>query len=267
MNYQSLVYGFVRVKNLIFPILLVIGLNTQATEITIAGDNWCPINCVEGSEQEGFMIDVAKEALALSGYKVNYIEIPWTRAVGLARKGEVQAVVGAFRGDAPDFVFPQNPLLKISPSALFVTKDDWQYSGISSMNKVTLGAIKGYDYGGELNAYINSLLATDSENIVQLYGNNAVQRNIQFLLKDRIDVFVESAPVLWYQAKLMGVENKLKQIGEVSPAEPCFIAFSPSLELSAETSKALDSGIETLKKSGRIAEIAKTYGLPPSSYQ
>ncbi len=258
-----------RVKKHILTLLLLFGCNSNshATDITIAGDNWCPINCVEGSEQEGFMIEVAKEALALSGYKVNYIEVPWTRAVGLARKGEIQAVVGAFKDDAPDFIFPATPLLKISPSALFATDKSWQYSDIASMNKVTLGAIKGYDYGGKLNAYINSLLATDSDNIVQLYGNNAVQRNIQFLLKDRIDVFVESAPVLWYQAKLMGVEQQLQQIGEVSPAEPCFIAFSPALELSKQASAALDTGLATLKANGRIAEIAKTYGLPPSSYQ
>lgn len=251
----------------LFSLVLLLCFQVSATTITIAGDNWCPINCVEGTEQEGFMIDVAKEALALSGYKVNYIEVPWTRAVGLARKGEIQAIVGAFRGDAPDFIFPNTPLLKISPSALFATTDKWQYKGIASMNKVTLGSIKGYDYGHELNAYINSLLATDSDKIVQLYGNNVVERNIQFLLKDRIDVFVESAPVLWYQAKLMGVEQQLQQVGEVSPAEPCFIAFSPNFELAKSISSALDSGVEQLKNNGRLAQIAEKYGLPRSSYQ
>lgn len=253
-------------KSLFWP-LFSLSFSPLASPIIIAGDNWCPINCVEGSDKEGYMIDIAREAFALSGHDVNYIEIPWTRAVGMARKGEIDAVVGAFRGDAPDFIFPQQPLLKISPSSLFATSDNWQYSGLPSMNKVILGTIKGYDYGSELNMYINSLVATDSDKIVQLYGNNAVERNIQFLLKNRIDVFVESEPVFWYQVNRLKIEQKVQKVGEVSPAEPCFIAFSPNRDNSSLLAKQLDKGLKQLLANGRVGSIANKYGLPASSYQ
>lgn len=255
------------VKSALVWLLFSLSFAPSASTIIIAGDNWCPINCVEGSEKEGFMIDIATEALALSNHKVNYIEIPWTRAVGMARKGEIHAVVGAFRGDAPDFVFPQRPLLKISPSSLFATSDNWQYTGLPSMNKVILGTVKGYDYGSELNMYINSLVATDSDKIVQLYGNNAVERNIQFLLKNRIDVFVESEPVFWYQVNRLKVKQKVQKVGEVSPAEPCFIAFSPNRDKSPMLAEQLDQGLQQLLVNGRIEHIANKYGLPKSSYQ
>lgn len=238
--------------------------------ITIAGDNWCPINCSQqnsGEQDQGYMIDVAREALALQGYQLNYLEIPWTRAVGLARKGQIDGIVGAFHGDAPDFIFPKRALLNISPSSLFTVKDsDWQYHGLASINQVTLGSIKGYDYGEALNSYINSLLTTESEQLVQLYGNNVVERSIQFLLKRRVDVLVESAPVFWYHAKQLKVTEKLQHIADVSPKEPCFIAFSPLLAQSQTLSQLLDSGVKQLSNSGRLEQIADKYGLPASSY-
>ena len=254
------------VKNVIVSSLLLFSINIHSTEITIAGDNWCPINCGESDTNQGFMIDVAKQAFKHSNIKVNYIEVPWTRAVGLARKGEIHAIVGAFKGDAPDFIFPTYSLLQISPSSLFGKNANWQYQGISSLNKVTLGTIKGYDYGSELNAYVNSLAATDSSQLVQLYGNNAVERSIQFLLRERINVFVESAPVFWYHANNLGVSNQVVELGSVSPAKPCYIAFSPQNKQSEKLALALDKGIQKLRSNKQIKLIANKYGLPESSY-
>lgn len=252
--------------------LLLLGIYLSSTAfaedktIVIAGDNWCPINCSEDETDKGFMIDVATEALASSGYSVKYEEIPWTRAVGLAREGQIQAIVGAFKGDAPDFHFPQSPLLNISPNSLFVkTGSQWQFSDIRSFNDIRLGTIKGYDYGEVLNAYIQSVVSTDDSSIVQIYGNDAVNRSIQFLLRDRIDVFVETGPVFWYQAKQMGISDQVKQVGHVSEPEPCFIAFSPALGNSKELTSALEKGIGSLKKQGRIKKIAEKYGLPSDS--
>lgn len=254
-------------KKTLISTVLLFSAQAFASEITIAGDNWCPINCGEDDQKQGFMIDVAKKAFAHSGIKVNYIEVPWTRAVGLTRKGEIDAVVGAFKGDAPDFVFPKHPLLMISPNSLFAKNNTWQYQDLGSFNKVTLGTIKGYDYGDQLNAYINSLAATDSSQLVQLYGNNAVERSIQFLLRDRINVFVESAPVFWYHANNLGVSDKVKEIGSVSEPEACFIAFSPRNKKSQELANKLDNGIALLIADKKLKLIAQKYGLPESSFQ
>lgn len=243
---------------------------SQVKIITIAGDNWCPINCSprdNGQQEQGFMIDVAREALAMQGFHLNYVEIPWTRAIELARKGEIEGVVGAFHGDAPDFIFPERALLSMSPSSLFTAKgSQWQFQGLTSINQVTLGSIKGYDYGDALNGYINSLLTTKSDQLVQLHGNNAVKRGIQLLLKQRVGVFVESAPVFWYHAKQLNLTDKVKHIADVSPKEPCFIAFSPMHKQSKTLSALLDSGVKELDRSGRLKQIANKYGLPESSY-
>lgn len=247
---------------LLFGCTLTISANEK---VIVAGDNWCPINCGEKDQEKGYMIDVATHALALSGYELVYLEMPWARAISLARRGEIHAIVGAFEGDAPDFYFPHLHLLKISPNHLFTLKESqWQYDNIRSLNDVNLGAIKGYDYGELLNNYIKSMDNNEKQNVNQLFGNDAVQRNILALIKNRIDVIVESGPVFWYQTKKMGMESEFKEAGVISEPEPCYIAFSPKHSLSEKLTLALDSGIAQMKQQGQLESIAQRYGIPSS---
>ncbi|MDX1537199.1 transporter substrate-binding domain-containing protein [Arsukibacterium sp.] len=250
------------VLQLLTGILLTTPAFGKATQIIIAGDNWCPINCSASATDKGYMIDVASQALAMAGYELVYQEMPWARAIALARRGAIHGIVGAFKGDAPDFYFPANAILNISPNHLFTLKDSsWRYSGPASWGNVRLGTIIGYDYGEELNNYLITVTPPLTHEVKQLSGDDAVKRSIEFLLKRRTDVLVESAPVLWYHANQLGVADQLQEAGVISAPEPCFIAFSPSRPESAQLSHALDAGITLMKQQNALLPIAKRYGL------
>uniref|UniRef100_A0A486XGT2 ABC-type amino acid transport/signal transduction system n=1 Tax=Rheinheimera sp. BAL341 TaxID=1708203 RepID=A0A486XGT2_9GAMM len=246
-------------------LLVSLPFTVAAKQIIVAGDNWCPINCGANETKQGYMIEVARQALAREGYELVYQEMPWARAVALARRGDIDAVVGAFKGDAPDFHFPKQAILSISPNHLFSLKDKpWRYHGVQSLDTVRLGTIVGYDYGELLNAYI---AAADEPRVVkQLSGDDAVPRNIAFLLRGRTDVLVEAAPVLWYHAKKMGVAAQLMQVGMISPAEPCFVAFAPGKASSKQLANALDRGLLHLQQHNLLAAIASRYGLDAEQY-
>lgn len=66
----------------------------ETKEVVLAADRWCPINCGENDPMQGFMIDIARLALHPAGYRVRYIEMPWQRALAMARAGEINGVVG-----------------------------------------------------------------------------------------------------------------------------------------------------------------------------
>ncbi len=236
--------------------------------VLIAGDNWCPVNCGETDKHKGFMIDVATEALAISGYEVRYIEMPWLRAIHQAREGKVHAIVGAFKDDAPDFYFPKVPILKLTPNTLFTLSDStWTYKNQHSLNKIRLGAVQGYDYGNLLNAYIKSHRSSPNNYITLLSGDNVVSRSLNLLISKRIDAYVDAGPVVWYQAKQLGISEKIKSVGSVSPPEPAYIAFSPRLQSSEKLTLALDLGVLRLQLDGRLAEIANKYGLQEIHYK
>ena len=208
------------------------------------------------------MMEVAQEAFGLAGYHVEYIEMPWMRAVNLARNGQIDAVVGAFEDDAPDFVFPTEPILFIRPSTLFARQEfDWQFAGIDSLREVTLGVIGGYDYGAELNAAIDKSIVASDNRVIQIYGDNATSRNIELLRKQRADLIVETDVVFWHIVGSSSDESRFKEIAQLTEPEGCHIAFSPTSERSKQLALALDSGIKEMTRNKRLLALAEKYQI------
>jgi polar amino acid transport system substrate-binding protein len=234
----------------------------ETKEVVLAADRWCPINCGENDPMQGFMIDIARLALHPAGYRVRYIEMPWQRALAMARAGEINGVVGTYPGEAPDFLFPRYPLMIISGNTLFTRiESDWRYKGLASLEGIRLGTVRGYSYGEELDPYIENH-TLNAARIHLLTGKNPVERNIKLLLSGRIDAMIDSPPVVWYTAKNLNVTELLREAGQADESVNTYIAFSPRRDDSLRISQALDVGVATLRRNGRVEELAHKYGLP-----
>ncbi len=245
---------------LILFLLPQLALSDDRPGIVVVADQWCPINCIPGSERPGFMIEIAREVFAGIGYEVDYQLMPWSRAIVSARKGRVHAIVGAYRGDAPDFVFPDNEQGRIGPAALFTrAESDWVYTGPESLESIQLGAILDYDYGERLNSYIEANAA--GYGVQVMTGHSPLEKNIEKLLMGRIDVVVEAEPVFVYEAGEIGVRDRVRYAGEAAAPENAYIAFSPVVDGSEEYARVLSEGMETLRASGALERILARYGL------
>ncbi len=245
----------------VFVILFfsLISLNAHADRITIVSDEWCPINCKPGSEKPGFMVEFAQQIFIKAGHQLEYIQEPWERAVAESRKGEHTGIIGAYQGDAPDFIFPENEQAMIGNS-FFVGKDKpWIYTGIDSLSKVNLGIIRGYDYGKEINDYIQA--NKDTLKVQANGGEDALEKNIKKLLAGRIDAIIENNYVFSFKINQMGVADKFKLAGVAIKPDKAYIAFSPANPKSKEYAEILSKGMEELRKSGELAAIMKKYGL------
>lgn len=230
--------------------------------VVLAADRWCPINCGEDDPLPGFMIDIAHLALQPAGYRVRYIEMPWQRALAMARSGEINGVVGAYHGDAPDFLYPRYPLMIISGNTMFTRiESDWRYKNLASLEGIRLGVVRGYSYGEGLDQYVKDH-TLDASRIHLLTGKNPIERNIKLLLSGRIDVITDSPPVVWYTAKNLKVSGFLREAGQATESANTYIAFSPRRDDSLAISKAFDLGVERLRRDGRMKKLAMKYGFP-----
>lgn len=238
----------------------VIDNPAQPNTIVIAADPWCPHNCEADADHEGYMVDVAREILTESGYAVEYLNISWARALQMTREGQLDAVVGAFRTDAPDFVFPDTPQGH-SSIALFTHPDNsWTYSGIESLHDQKLLVINGYSYTRELDRYIEQHQA-DQEKIWVISGPSPLNRAIELLGQDRTDIFVEDTYVMAWWAESIGQSATLpRHAGLVSESE-AFVAFSPAREDAQELAELLSEGTRQWIDNGRFQQILDTYGL------
>jgi len=227
--------------------------------IVIAADPWCPHNCVAGSAREGYAIDMAREVFAVAGYEIEYINVSWARALQLAREGRIDAIAGAFKGDAPDFIFPQEAS-GISRTHLYTNAESqWEYQGIASLKGQTLLAINGYFYSPELDGYIARNL-DDPSRVWILSGPAPLDRAIRLLEQHRTDVFVEDEFVMNWASQTQG-NVPPRNAGEIYEG-PIFIAFSPANPKAAELAQVLSDGTRELRQSGRLSEILASYGLP-----
>lgn len=237
--------------------VLLTNFSTNADIIILAADEWCPINCALDTSAPGIMIELAQKIFSEYGHYVVYKIEPWSRAIVEAREGRINGVIGAFKGDAPDFIFPKNALLYISGNTLFALNDcNWNYSDSASLLNVKIGAIRSYDYGELMNQHLQK-----KENVYLLGGNKPLERLIKMVIAKRVNVIVEASPVFWYTVNEMGLSNEFKEVGTISEAEECYIAFSPIHKKSQEYANILSEGIKKLRESGELFEIYKKYGL------
>ncbi|AHI30617.1 MULTISPECIES: substrate-binding periplasmic protein [Marinobacter] len=228
--------------------------------IVIASDPWCPHNCEAGSDREGYMVDIAREVLGEAGYTVEYVNVSWARALQLTREGQLDAVVGAFTTDAPDFVFPDTPQGR-SAIALFTHPDNrWVYDGLASLHNQKLLVINGYSYTDELDQYIEEHQA-NPERIWVIAGPSPLDRAIYLLDQHRTDIFAEDIYVMaWWEMNNNDTVPAPRQAGLVDEID-AFVAFSPVREDAKELAKLLTEGTRQLMDSGRVQQILDQYGL------
>ncbi len=208
---------------------------------------------------EGYLIDIFRVIFEKNGYIVEAKSIPWSRAVIETERGTYDAIAGAYRTDVPGFVLPDIEQ-GIGIDMFFTLKEStWTFTGISSLEFVTLGVVKDYSYGREIDTYIKKNIH-DVSRINSLPGDdNLLHRMLNLLRHGRIGAFIENKDVLYFVFDT----NEILDIREAGTrgSDNIYIAFSPNNPKSKEYAKILSDGLRHLRQSGELAVILKKYSL------
>ena len=229
-----------------------------ADTISIRADDWFPMNGDPNSATPGYMIELATKIFGDAGHTVEYRTMPWERAVSSVREGQFNCVVGAYKEDAPDFIFP-NESWGLDEQAFFVTKDEsWRYENVGSLDSAKIGVVGGYAYNEDIDGYIK---ANAKGNIQETKGDKALEKNIKKVLAKRITTTIESLTVMNAQLKDMGQSGALIKAGSPGEASDMYIACSPAKDSSKDLIKLVDEGTSKLRASGELQNILGKYGL------
>lgn len=230
-----------------------------ADTISIRADEWFPINGVPDSDKPGYMIEMASAILAKHGHTVDYKTMPWERSLDQVRKGNFDCVVGAYRDDAPDFIFPELSWGLIETSFYVKKGSPWRYQNMDSLKDVSVATIGGYAYSEEFDAYVEAFKSSSKVQVIN--ANNALEQNIKKLLAGRVDTLVESDLVMIAKLDEMGMSDQIETAGLLNEAENMYIACSPAKPESAKLVKQLNAGLIELRQSGELKKILRKYGL------
>ena len=231
----------------------------RAQSVTLAADEWCPYNCAPGDAKPGYVLEIAQRALAKRGVKVNYVTMPWTKALTDAAAGRIDGVIGATKAEFPSGVFPRLPQGR--NETVLVTNGEFPfvYSGPASLRTLRIAAVKNYTYdNGPIDAYFASKEAKGKVDFA--WGEQVHTQNMNKLLTKKVDIWIENrSVVLSYVAKLSPLPNiKLTSIGV---SEPIYIAFSPGKPDSTLYAGLVGAEVTHLRKTGELSQILAKYNL------
>jgi len=234
--------------------------------ILLKSDTWCPYNCALDAELPGYTIEIAKRIFEKAGHKLKYEIVPWSRALKLVEEGDITAIVGVTKNEAPELIFPEQEF-GISVINFFKRKGfAWTFEGTESLKTVRVGIMDDYEYGSELDEYFEKNKNTKKVQIIK--AQEPLVLNIRKLLKERIDLIPEDKAVFIDTANSMGVLDKIEDAGidPISSKEgldesKLYIAFSPKNPKSKEYAKLITDGIEQMRLSGELSQILAKYKL------
>lgn len=227
--------------------------------IELRADPWCPFNCIPNSNEEGYLVDIARYSFEKLGHKVNYENLPWARAIKDGREGRINGIMGAEKLDAPDYIFPELKIGK-ADSCFYVKKNSsWSFKDFNSLSSIVLGVINQYSYGKKMDKYISE---NKGENIFKLSGTGELLNRVtKMLSRGNLDSFLGFSPVIKYHLKKKNQVGIIQNAGCLKVKHHIYIAFSPKHPKSKDYAKILTDGIRELRKSGKLKEILKKYGL------
>ena len=108
----------------------------DSKELIFCSDPWPPYAGYVDEKQQGYIIDIVRKIYQPKGYKIKFINIPWSRCIKETRDGKITALAGADFKEVPDFKFPKKTIGVTFPTFFGKSTQTWQYDGPKSLDKI-----------------------------------------------------------------------------------------------------------------------------------
>jgi polar amino acid transport system substrate-binding protein len=251
-------------RTLLQGVLAALGLSRRAAAaedrvVTLLADEYCPFNCAPGADPPGFGIEIARRILEPHGYVVVYEQTDWDAALRRVRGGEADAVIGAFKSDAPDFVFPGEPFGRSNFCYYVRPGFEWTFRGVPSLSGVRIGVIRAYSYGAALDRYVAE--QGHGPRVFIADGVRPLATLFEALGRGEIQVLVEDGAVVAYHLRRNPRESRVREVA-CEGAGSLYVAFSPAARRQARSQKLArlwDQGLAALRDSGELQAIHRRY--------
>lgn len=239
---------------LLGTLLLALCAPLQARQVVLATTAWEPYIGPDLPGQ-GYVAEVAQEALARSGHSLRLVFLPWARAVHMARQGKVDGYLPEYESAGLQRIFLFSAPFPGGPVGFFKRRGQLQISwrGLDSLKPYRIGVVRGYVNAPEFDA------RTDLRK--ELANDDAT--NLRMLLAGRIDLMVADKHVGYALARkisskaMADIEFLLPPLEEKS----LYVCFPAQLPASAELLKAFNLGLNKLKDDGTLTRLRARHGL------
>jgi polar amino acid transport system substrate-binding protein len=233
-----------------FALTLSLSLPCRADTLRIASDIWCPYIC---DDRPGYVVELTERALSLMGHKVEFVLLPYNRALMEANRDSIDAVLAVTKNNLEEYKLHSgdveigvgyNDFYTISGSA-------WEFKQLKDLDNQSIAVIAGYDYEG-----FQQYIQANPQQFYEATGESPLAMNIRRLIKKRFTLLLGNRNAVEYTTRQLQLEGKIRYGGSYSVKMPLYVGFSPANAVIAEQ---FANGIALMKDSGEFQMILDKY--------
>lgn len=229
-------------------VLLMAAVAVQAQTVKIAAeDDWYPFGGVVGGKLSGTTPPIIEAAFKAVGIKVEFVVVPYARAMAMADSGEV---VGAFHTAIVDdlverYHWHTTPLFR-AKIAIWGRAESSERDSVRTLEGKTVGTTNGYTY-------------TDTFDNNTKIKKEVAQSDLETLRKIALGrlnygiVYARNGQAL-ISANPSALKGKVKILGEVGEV-PLYLNFSKAHTEGEKYAELFEKGLTTIIKNGEYAKI------------
>ncbi|RRV47629.1 ABC transporter substrate-binding protein [Pseudomonas sp. p106] len=211
-------------------------------QVHLVSEEWLDYTNADGT---GVAWDVLRKVFEPAGVKVVAKSAPYSRAVGLVKRGEADAWVGSYKDENDDNLYPRWHFDMDHIYALGLASKP--VPTLETVGQYRLAWVRGYDYG----SYLPNV--TESREIQRREGI------LPMLEHDRVDFYIDALTEVDY---VLGQTSQPERFRRTHVAElPLYLAFARN-----EHGKALrelfDRRMAELVRSGELKPIFQHWKQP-----
>lgn len=244
--------------------LLLVSSVGVADEVKFATVNWPPFYASDLAHN-GFVAEIAREALRRKGYTMDLSFTPLKRAKHLTRRGEVHALFGCWNSleNRTHYNISKKPLANGAGHFLSVKGSELKDVRPEDLLAKRVGIVRGYTTSKQMQALFESGKVTRVE----------VSRIKQLLdlmqVGGRIDFILENIHVARYvfQQHYAGQAFNLQVVGEDYIDGGLYICWAESHPEAHKIRVDFDDAIQSMLDDGSIERIESRFGISLSLLQ
>jgi len=248
----------------LFTIILVTTIySAHAKKTVIINDvGWPPYFFIgEKSSQQGLGKELLNICIHQAGYDVDYRRLPVKRTHIYMKNGDIDITAYSYRKQREQFLIYSKESLFSSDLGFMVKADSSiNIHDLKDLEPYRIGRLAGLSYTPELMKIIEN---KDKKNQV-VTGYNFISMFSQLLAPiPRFDIIANSKSTFYWQAKALGVSDKVKVLDYTLKHKKYFVTVSKkskNIKNPEKFLKQIDLCLKTLKSNGKYREILESYG-------
>lgn len=226
-----------------------------AEKITIvrSSDDWGPNEFTsENNELTGFHIDLIQMAAKELNVEVEFVAMPWKRALKTIEKGEADAIsYTIFTPERVKYLIYKdgNAISEGSTRFAYLKGRDFNYDGtLESVKDRRIGVIRGYSYGKNF----------DRKKLSNLVNVNTERQLISMLLEKRVDLILVNIDHINYKYGHLPELDAVTSMDVASDYYDIYLAFSKKRRLEALADR-FAAVIPKIRQSEKYQKIVQSY--------